>query len=412
MQLKARAGLFAAAALIVWTTTFTSKTSSSHLPLLFLHVGPHKTGTSYFQRQLCQNQDALAEQGYRLPVCKRCHSCTPKHFAGLALQLANRSVSEWKASSMFACAPDAVACFQEALAAAPASPAMLSSEAFDGLNATHVARLAGLLRGYDVRVVLYHRAKLPHILSYYAQRNRRGAFPTPLLEFVSDAVGGLDQRPGAAAEHSWDGADCSNLSVGQRHKPLDGLQIARVVALYSSAFGAGNVHVLSYDGIAAAGADVFQAFLETVVKIPRAALTVQPLPRENESAAALTLSIEAMLCRYAQQRLGADVARFPAGCLTPAAERLAKVLPLRCGLMRGAIASWEQAELAYLRASGARLHYFDSYDLDQPAPGARSSSSSGACDVDHVELLRDWGTWSARLKREGSLLLAACAAAA
>jgi hypothetical protein len=366
-----------------------SKTLPPHRPSLFLHIGPPKTGTTYFQTQLCENRAALQDLGYRLPVCRHCRRCNPKHFFGLALQLVNASAVEWERASTFACTPDAVSCFQEALSAIH-QPAIVSTEMFVTLNDAHAARLAGLLSAYEVHVVLVHRAKLPHLLAHYSEIFSPQIAPVTLVEFLSYA----SANASAGAGH--DGVLTRQLI------PPPGLYIARQVARYSSVFGATNVHVLSYDGLVAAGVDLFQAFVDDILRLPADALRVTPLPKQNPSMAAVTLSIEAFLRRYLQAKHNVSALRFPPSCLTPAAERLAKVLPLLCGHMGGAIESWEREELEELRSSGARLYYFDR------VPGARTTNNDAACDVDQAALLTRWEFWTSLLEQEIPGVLLAC----
>jgi hypothetical protein len=364
-----------------------------------VHIGPHKTGSSYFQRQLCAHSAELESFGYRLAVCPDCHKCTPKHFYGLGVTLANRTADTQLMASSFSCSNDAVACFQRSLALDERS-VIISSEALDGLAPPHAARLAALLAGYDVRVALFHRAKMSHILSFYSHYNRIMARPDTMREFLAQ-VTALDRRPDTPGPTPWpDGAE---LRRWRPRKPADGLQLARLVAMYGAQFGADNVHVLSHDGVAASGGNVFLAFAERVLRVPAAAIAAPQEPRENESGSPLELAVEAHLLRRVQERHATDITKFMVKCAAPAAARLARVLPLACGLERDDVAAWEREEMNFIRDSGAQLHYFV-----PAAERGTGRNATEACDLDLDAIERDGDRWWGAMDEEAAHAITAC----
>lgn len=57
-------------------------------PKCWLHVGPHKTGTTFIQYSIMETKDSLASLGVYLPVCAACAATMPvKHWAAFGVQL-------------------------------------------------------------------------------------------------------------------------------------------------------------------------------------------------------------------------------------------------------------------------------------------------------------------------------------
>lgn len=130
-----------------------------------IHIGPHKTGTTALQMQMCEGMATLATHGWALPICSACGECKPKHFAGVALHLrggASGGVME------YGCTTDAIGCFREAVdkAYADGKSIFVSSEVFDELDGAQVAVLGGILAKYKTTIVVAYRNKPHHVMSW------------------------------------------------------------------------------------------------------------------------------------------------------------------------------------------------------------------------------------------------------
>jgi len=188
--------------------------------VLIVHVGPHKTGTTYLQRRLVADRDALLRRlGVVYPrtgqdVLFGHHSLVPlfrKGVTGHSPELA-RLRTELGAGDV----------------------GLLSSERFSRLKRVHLAGLREHFRDFDVRVVAYLRVRSELLLSYWSESVKHGngqGFP----EFLADVL---------AAPHA---------------SPL--VNQAILLDTLADIFGKGNLQVLIYrrDG------DLYAEFIEKVL---------------------------------------------------------------------------------------------------------------------------------------------------
>ena len=148
--------------------------SASTKPRAILHIGPHKTSSTYIQSKLCEAKDQLAREGFEIPIAMSCPAeqqkqCRTKHFAGVASQLQGNMVH----AQRFGCSLDPLTDLNEALwsiySANDSTGIILSSEEFDNLDDDGVAKLAKILSNYQTTVVIYFRREVEHIVSYYSE---------------------------------------------------------------------------------------------------------------------------------------------------------------------------------------------------------------------------------------------------
>lgn len=125
---------------------------------LFLHIGSHKTATTFLQNSLTRNAGTLRDLGLLYPKAGRIHGA---HFK-LCWAL---KAPETKDSALEAL-DDWAALFEE-IDAAPEEVIVLSSEEF-GL-AIDPYRLAPLAERYDVAVIFYLRSPDSYMESFYNQ---------------------------------------------------------------------------------------------------------------------------------------------------------------------------------------------------------------------------------------------------
>lgn len=125
---------------------------------LFLHIGSHKTATTFLQSSLARNAPVLKDLGILYPKAGRIHQA---HFK-LCWALRDEARKDVALEDL----EDWAALFDEIDAAAE-EVIVLSSEEF-GL-AIDPRRLAGLRERYDVTVVFYLRSPDSYLESFYNQ---------------------------------------------------------------------------------------------------------------------------------------------------------------------------------------------------------------------------------------------------
>lgn len=155
-------------------------------PRAILHIGPHKTSTTYIQSKILETQDQLNQEGFYIPAAKTCPEGQEaqwniKHFAGVAGHLKG----DMKMARRYGCSSDPLADLQDSLrsiySANDSTGVIFSSEEFDNLGDDRVAELAKKLSNYQTTVVIYFRRKVEHIVSYYSELTKsRNPLHSPL----------------------------------------------------------------------------------------------------------------------------------------------------------------------------------------------------------------------------------------
>lgn len=150
---------------------------------VYVHIGPHKTGTTAFQSFLSEHADEI--RGYYPD------SGTGENHHGLAWAFV-RDGWERAEMSRTPIVDEPVAFLAHALdqAASRRGPLILSSEEFSRLDSDAVADFVGILSGHEVRVVAVHRDFRDLALSNLVERAKDGA-----LRSVSSELGSLLDEP-------------------------------------------------------------------------------------------------------------------------------------------------------------------------------------------------------------------------
>lgn len=128
-------------------------------PAVVLHIGPHKTGTTYIQQNLMNNRTALAQAGVVYPesFCEKLghhglHRALPADPDSTAAEL-ERLAAEWQAAGQ---------------------TAILSSENMSLIDDAALAILRRGLEPLPVHVVVYLRARGPAIWSQWQEHIKFG----------------------------------------------------------------------------------------------------------------------------------------------------------------------------------------------------------------------------------------------
>ena len=183
---------------------------------LVLHIGPHKTGSTYIQKRLLENRDAFAAMGVVYPD------------VGIDIQYGHHRIAE------LAKHRDAEGLRQilGSVETAQARCLILSSENFDQLGVDEIAEFKGILpEAGEVRVIYYVRNPTDMLLSIWQENVKHGATRS-FFEFAEPHI----SRPLASAL----------------------LNNTIVLDRYRKVFGAERIRVLNYDGNP--GTDMFSGF--------------------------------------------------------------------------------------------------------------------------------------------------------
>ncbi len=217
---------------------------------ILIHAGTHKTATTLIQETLAHNRNQLAAAGLVYPVVGRAaghHLLASEWLEHLAPYRDGRSpAAHWQ---------DLVAGH-----AGGSDTLILSSEEFSrfGPQPIDMAALAAHARAFGTRrIVFVLRNQLGYIQSLYLEMQRQYRLP-PVNTYVKQCLG-AGHASGMFLDYS---------------------------ALYDhalAAFSEGEVRLLSYEGLAGAGADMTTAFLQALGLGRDVALAPLPADRGNVS---------------------------------------------------------------------------------------------------------------------------------
>ena len=373
-----------------------------------LHIGPHKTSTTYIQNKLCEERGKLEEMGYIVPLGKVCED---KCFAGMAGQLRG----DLGMARRHGCSPDPISGFKKELQSSGDANIILSSEEFDNLGDDHVHELANLLVNYQTTVVIYFRRKLGHLVSYYTQANKccYDIFPPlPFKDFIWRFLNDIDPA-----------ADLFHNPIPK----LNGLCYSRLFKTYSRYFGKENLVVIDYNEMVDAGEDPWEIIVRDVMGFESYADEMKTSNIEgdhhqdtskkiNVSPDAFSLSVAGSFYQWRWTNPGLSAPAGPNAenvtdirkqsddhnhtflhrleCVLPLLDPLKDMLPKICSTFESVCSLWElheQEALNRLAKEGSRLLYFKRDD-DNPNNGEGKGGiilgkrNETVCEVDTVAL--------------------------
>jgi hypothetical protein len=188
-----------------------------------VHIGPHKTGTTYLQIMLDALRDSLSERGICIPSVWNSAPGFPSHMQ-LVLALRCGDLTQVREQ------------LQEILALRPRC-VVISSEALSRLTLEQIVQLRQLLGSAPVEVVYYVRRwpeRLPSLWQETVKFGHRATFP----EFLATQL----------VRHS--GSELWDTSMIDR---------------FSAVFGASQVRLVSYSHLVDSGIDIGNHFLNALL---------------------------------------------------------------------------------------------------------------------------------------------------
>jgi hypothetical protein len=205
------------------------------MPRYLIHVGPHKTGTTYMQLRFDAARERLRHSGVAYPTEWSAGPRLPSH---LKLCLDIRAANVSSLSSTF-----------EQIARSGVEDVLISAEDLNGLEQKELGYLREALGGDQAMVIFYCRRWSELLPSLWQERVKHGfdeTFPEFLAGHISDPLG----------------------------SPV--LNFAYALDKYARAFGRENVRIVSYSNVCDDELDLAEHFFDTFLPKHRAVLDGLP----------------------------------------------------------------------------------------------------------------------------------------
>jgi hypothetical protein len=191
-------------------------------PRLIIHVGPHKTGSSYIQVNLALAQGALRDVGVDFPDEWR--GSLPSHFQLFRkLRAGYYAEVESDFASVFARGAPIV---------------IVSAEDISDLNLEQLMSLREAARGSHVEIVFYLRRWSDLLPSGWQEEVKRG-MAAPFVDWVFD--------------------------IYSRPRGLGYVNFSMKTNKFAQVFGNGALRIVSFSNLVDAGIDIFDHFMEKIV---------------------------------------------------------------------------------------------------------------------------------------------------
>jgi hypothetical protein len=210
--------------------------SGDTVPRYLIHIGPHKTGTTYLQHAFTRLRPALAARGILYPAI-----------------WGNGEHGHHDLPPALARGDDPLAAFEE-FNRSDAHTVLLSSETFAFSTDADVRRLRSLLAGQPATIVFYCRRWSEVIPSCWQEVVKQGSNIT-MPEYVLSCLGDPTASPMVDFSH--------------------------ILDRYAAIFGSGSLRLVSYNSALEAGDDLLVHFCRTFLSWPGPPPT--GLGRVNES---------------------------------------------------------------------------------------------------------------------------------
>jgi hypothetical protein len=207
---------------------------------VLIHIGAHKTATTYIQLTLAALRDRLATRGVVYPSIWHDSNGAPGH-VGLANAIRQKH---------FAQLGQELQCLRKQ----NDRLLVISAEDLEVLDDAEVGELARLLDGAPVRIVYYVRRWSEALRSTWQESVKHGT-PRTLPEFI-----------------------CGHILNANRSPVIN---FGAVLARYARAFGADRIRVASYSHLTDTGIDIAQHFLTTFLEVTDEELPISGRPNAS-----------------------------------------------------------------------------------------------------------------------------------
>lgn len=192
------------------------------MPRFIVHVGPHKTGTTYLQQRLAAMRPALRARGVLFPEVWSASEAMPSQLKlVVALRTGDTAMLRATRDAVLAQRPDTV---------------LVSAEGISHLRGMQLQRLGDLIGCNPVTIVFYCRRWCELLPSVWQECVKHGDFFS-LEEFVS--------REAA--------------------RPFDSdvMNFAAALDRYEAVFGGQSIQIVSYSNLVDSGRDLVEHFFQT-----------------------------------------------------------------------------------------------------------------------------------------------------
>ena len=226
---------------------------------VFIHIGPHKTGTSQLQYNLVRNRHVLNKSNFELVSGNHKNACA------ISMTLMNDSSNPYCSNQTL---------YEEQLVRIQQhnSHLILSHESFDRMEEPAVRQLAQLFVNYNVTIVAFHRNRLEWMRSSWCQTNKNRPIP---LSSSQDFV-------------------LTNLYNDTKRKSFN---LHKTLDIYASVFGARRIRVVSFEGSIQIHKSVFNAFID-LLQLPLEEFK-EYRRSMNKSPSAVTITAQKQLADFA-----------------------------------------------------------------------------------------------------------------
>jgi len=211
----------------------------NNLTQFIVHIGPHKTGTTYLQITLDTLRDVLAECGICVPKVWNAAPGLPSHMQLVwAIRNGDLTLVQDQVREILACRPRHV---------------VISCEALSRLDLAQIGQLRRLLGAAPAQIVYYVRRWPERLPSLWQETVKFGHTDT-LPEFLAKHLTGTDNSE---------------------------LRDASVIDRFSAVFGAPQVKVVCYSHLMERSLDIAAHFLASFLGLPDIALPGPGRPNQS-----------------------------------------------------------------------------------------------------------------------------------
>jgi hypothetical protein len=232
-----------------------------------LHIGGHKTGSTYLQSAFMINRALLRENGYRVL------GTSPKSGAILAFNLKKASKQHHGLFRDAGFIDEEKYLDLATQLKTGQSSIIISSEEFDDFKPSSAQLLVPLLSTYSVTVVFFHRERSSLLRSFWSQFSKERLCPLEFKTFLH--------------RHTK-----ANFTL------IGGLEMKTVLHTFSSIFGVKSVRIISFDGVIRLKKNLLDVFVQDVLNLPIDGLRYPDHQAENKSPSSFDFQLHSEICSF------------------------------------------------------------------------------------------------------------------